>query len=355
MIDHVYSNDIHNTHSCNIITVGISDHLATLTTISLGKAKLGEKRAIKFNCRLNNDIASFRLHNEASNEKFKSLIGDENWDPVFNTDDASERYDEFCKIYTAHYDNSFPLKINRILRKNERQNPKPWILPWLEDACARKNDLHFTSVNSPTVANVSAYKKMNKFCEKHKKIACDKYHKKYFETYKDCSKKQWSMINNLLNRKAKSKNSIKLTDSSNTIISSDTGVANAFNDYFAGIAANMKDNIGPRMTFDPGGIQNFLDSPCQNSIFLRPTDQFEVHKIIKSFKNKSTLDTKVEALKIANTSFTFTNTLAKILNSSFQQGIFPQALKLAKVVPIHKEGAKNDVKNYRPISLLSVF
>ena len=109
------------------------------------------------------------------------------------------------------------------------------------------------------------------------------------------------------------------------------------------------------VTFDPGGIQNFLDSPCQNSIFLRPTDQFEVHKIIKSFKNKSTLDTKVEALKIANTSFTFTNTLAKILNSSFQQGIFPQALKLAKVVPIHKEGAKNDVKNYRPISLLSVF
>ena len=85
---------------------------------------------MKLNCRLNNDMASFRLHNEASNDKFKSLIEDENWDPVFNTDDASERCDEFCKIYTAHYhdyDNSFPLKINRILRKNERQIPKPWI------------------------------------------------------------------------------------------------------------------------------------------------------------------------------------------------------------------------------------
>ena len=72
LIDHVYSNDIHNTHSCNIITVGISDHLATLTTISLGKAKLGEKRAIKFNCRLNNDIASFRLHMKPAMRNLKA-------------------------------------------------------------------------------------------------------------------------------------------------------------------------------------------------------------------------------------------------------------------------------------------
>ena len=59
----------------------------------------------------------------------------------------------------------------------------------LQDACACKNDLHFTSVNFPAVANFSAYKKMNKFCGKHKKIAGYKYRKKYFKTYKDCPKK----------------------------------------------------------------------------------------------------------------------------------------------------------------------
>ena len=196
---------------------------------------------------------------------------------------------------------------------------------------------------------------MNRFCEKHKKIARDKYHKKYFETYKDCSKKQWSMINSLLNRKSKSTSSYKLKDPNNNLITAEEGVANTFNNYFSGIAANMKEQISPRMTFDPGGFQNYLHDPCQNSILLRPTNQFEVHKVIKDFKNKSTLDTKVEVLKLANTSFTFTNTLAKIINSSFQQGIFPDALKLARVVPVHKEGAKNDVTNYRPISLLSVF
>ena len=39
----------------------------------------------------------------------------------------------------------------------------------------------------------------------------------------------------------------------------------------------------------------------------------------------------------------------------FTKGIFPNALKIAKVIPIHKSGSKQAVENYRPISLLSPF
>ena len=40
---------------------------------------------------------------------------------------------------------------------------------------------------------------------------------------------------------------------------------------------------------------------------------------------------------------------------SFTQGIFPDELKLARVVPIYKSGDKKEVSNYRPISVLSFY
>ena len=38
---------------------------------------------------------------------------------------------------------------------------------------------------------------------------------------------------------------------------------------------------------------------------------------------------------------------------SFTSNVFPSALKLAKVIPVHKKDSKLDFSNYRPISLLS--
>ena len=36
-------------------------------------------------------------------------------------------------------------------------------------------------------------------------------------------------------------------------------------------------------------------------------------------------------------------------------GIFPDKLKIAKVIPIHKTGSTENVNNYRPISVLPIF
>ena len=42
----------------------------------------------------------------------------------------------------------------------------------------------------------------------------------------------------------------------------------------------------------------------------------------------------------------------KLINKSFELGVYPNSLKLAKVIPIFKAGSKLEVNNYRPISLL---
>ena len=47
--------------------------------------------------------------------------------------------------------------------------------------------------------------------------------------------------------------------------------------------------------------------------------------------------------------------LTHILNLSLCQGVFPQELKIAKVIPLYKSGDTKIINNYRPVSVLSVF
>src|SRR5688572_3196230 len=47
--------------------------------------------------------------------------------------------------------------------------------------------------------------------------------------------------------------------------------------------------------------------------------------------------------------------LANLFNQSLTQGVFPDPLKLAKLIPIFKTGDKLKISNYRPISILSPF
>ena len=45
--------------------------------------------------------------------------------------------------------------------------------------------------------------------------------------------------------------------------------------------------------------------------------------------------------------------LSKIFNQCYEVGIFPSILKSAKVIPVYKSGPKDQINNYRPISILS--
>ena len=196
---------------------------------------------------------------------------------------------------------------------------------------------------------------MKKFCDKHVDLAKQRYYKKYFDQHSSNSKKQWKMINNLLNRTKSRSGPIKLKDENGQILSTNIDVATKFNNYFSNIASNLKSQISSRRIFDPGGFQQFLSNPVSNSMYLGTVDSSEIHSTINKFKNKTTLDTKIEPLKIANSCLGFTEILAKVISNSFTQGIFPQPLKMARVVPVYKGGSKTDVANYRPISLLSSF
>ena len=44
-----------------------------------------------------------------------------------------------------------------------------------------------------------------------------------------------------------------------------------------------------------------------------------------------------------------------IFNSCLKNGLYPDKLKIARVIPFHKGGSNSELQNYRPISILSTF
>ena len=93
----------------------------------------------------------------------KNLINGEGWNEMSDDMDAQTAYNKFEEIYLKHYNSAYPLKSSQTRRKNERQNPKPWILPWLEDACARKQHAYHDFIKIPSPENKAKYDKLNLF------------------------------------------------------------------------------------------------------------------------------------------------------------------------------------------------
>ena len=87
-----------------------------------------------------------------------------------------------------------------------------------------------------------------------------------------------------------------------------------------------------------------LSDRVVSNVYLEPATPTEIHRIIIGLKNKATLDSKIEPLKIASTCQKFVCTFATVVNTSFAEGTFPKALKTAKVTPIHEGGFKRRSK-----------
>ena len=90
-----------------------------------------------------------------------------------------------------------------------------------------------------------------------------------------------------------------------------------------------------------------------SSLVMSLTRIEEIEKIIHELPNKSSHghDTISNILlKRLNTSISYP--LKLIFNQSITQGMFPESMKLAEVIPLHKVKCMDFVENYKPISLL---
>ena len=126
-------------------------------------------------------------------------------------------------------------------------------------------------------------------------------------------------------------------------------IVNKFNAYFTNIGSNLAKNIKYK------GIRGhtyYLNKIVESNFTLKYVEDV-IKRTILNLPNKSSygydgLSTKLQKLLEP----ALTKYLALLTNQVLTTGIFPDKVKIAKVIPVYKKGEQTVFSNYRPISLL---
>ena len=128
---------------------------------------------------------------------------------------------------------------------------------------------------------------------------------------------------------------------------------NHFNCHFTNIGPNLADKIAPASK----SFQDFINSVPSDSLssFTHVTAE-ELKTITKGFKDgKAPGADNIPISIIKKTLDLISDPLLSIINLSLSSGVFPDRLKISKIIPIFKSDNASLAQNYRPISILPAF
>ena len=333
LIDHIYCNMPSNVISVKTPKVGISDHFPIFLT---RKINFVEKKSSHYTI----SYRSFKNFNEA---EFMEELKNTPWDVIKIFDNTDEVLDVWSSMYLDIVNKHLPVKKHRV--KNKHQ-PK-WITPEIIEAIKIRD--RYKSLN-----DTNQYKnwrnKVSKLIKKSKK----EQYKNLINENSNKPSSVWKIFKELGATKQNSKQNIISVKIDGKEIEDSDAIANEFNKYFVTVASTLKDN---EISEDYEPLKNFCESkiPADESFKIPDLTQDKVEKYLKNLDvSKATGSDNISARLLKLSAPHITESITHICNESIKNSLFPQEWKEGKVSPLFKSGAKDDLNNYRPISVLPI-
>lgn len=267
--------------------------------------------------------------------------------PVYNSADADASMTYFIESVRQAILSS----TTNVCVKNKYHNIKPWITPGLIRCMRNRDKMHLKAKSSPDNAILQlTYKRYRNFCNNLLKKIKISYDKKQLEMAGSNSKLIWNYIKNVTYTQ-------KHRDSPSSLLqvcSSEIASTNSANDFFVNVGKNLAEKSHRNAHAPP--IPSSVLSTSNNglkSFVLLDTDEEEVERIISGLKDDSAVGWDGISNRILKQfKHLLVPPLTYIFHKCLSEGIFPKCLKKAVVVPVYKSGSKDQITNYRPISLL---
>ena len=178
----------------------------------------------------------------------------------------------------------------------------------------------------------------------------------YYNVFLRCKgniRKAWSFIREI-SGKQNSKHDIKSLIFDNRILNSHGEMAEIFNNFFSTVAADLANNMPPSDGSSVTANIVILWSYNCNSMFLYPVTKSECIDVISKLNNKRTDVNSISIGMLKNFREILSMSLVKLINISFETGVFPDMLKIACITPIPKLSNPKVVSHYRPISVIHI-
>jgi len=331
-----------------IITTAISDHLMCFISIPQMKQKVikgKDKITIKsFN---EESLYNLNMHilKSCITEKMTSNNANHNYNLL--TDVIQEGINCHVKQKTFNHD-----------RKKHKINN--WISNGIIRSINKKNrmlkkfiKLKLKNTNQEAIesskSKLNSYKKVLNRCIRNAKKL---YYEKIFNAC-DSTKATWAKINEVLHRKKSKKNYPTHFTINNTTVTDKSTISNEFNHFFSNIGKQLSDSIPSSNNITHNYYLNDKPHIGGNLNFTKVTKE-TVSKIIKQkLKDKKSCGKdNISSNLLKQIEPVIINPLTKLINQCLETGQFPDQLKIAKVIPLHKKEDASTMNNYRPISLL---
>lgn len=329
-LDLIITNIVCNTFT-NIIDLDITDHYTVLTSFDINTSRkvLSNKKFSKY-------IDFKKVTTYLSNYDFtESLIFDDPNDSLLCIIDIINkeltRNTSFKKI-----------KVGRFAEIKQK-----WMSTSLLRSLKRKNKIKYKLNKNPGNSTLALkYIKYRNILNSLMKNAKRKYYDDLFKKNENNKGKLWKNIKSLTSNN--DENSVgclpNLWDGENKHwITGEKNIADYVNNFFTRFEEDL---------LNEDDFRKSCKKECE-SIFLKPTNISEICLIMNSLSNSKATSYDNLSNRLIKSIPSLIPILVTIGNRILESGIFPSCLKKGIIVTKFKGGAKDQIANYRPITILS--
>lgn len=295
-------------------------------------------KQVKFSVNANNGYTNYNFKKANFNNLYIEML-EADWAGLDEHSDVNVLCDNFYSILNTIFDRSVPRNTN-----NKKSKFPVWYSQDIIKKLKYKYNLRKKWKRSGNIVHLTKFRAVRSQTDTMIKEAYTQYIQKIQRSIGSDPGAFWRYIHQKQNNCA-----IPAEMSfQGRLVTSPDGIVESFGEYFKSVYESGWGDID-------ADILN-VNRMGNIEVTLPVFTEDDIIKAVKKLKPKMSCGPdNIPSFIVKDTISVLARPLCKIFNLSLKRGVYPECWKVSKICPIYKKESKNEISNYRPVSLICSF